>query len=119
MNCLHCFFPKFDRIEYGISSAPVSAKPGGWRNLYPSSGMYSFFHQALSKYEDLGGNFIYENDYSPFRPYSANGLYLIEKKSGRVDLNHRPPGPESGARVLLKREETRGFLKLSIEPFAR
>jgi len=36
-----------------------------------------------------------------------------------VDLNHRPPGPESGDGGLLKREETRGFSMLLIEAFAR
>ena len=50
---------------------------------------------------------------------SRNGLYVDSEKSGREDLNLRPPGPESGESGLLKREETRGFLMLSIEPFAR
>jgi hypothetical protein len=44
---------------------------------------------------------------------------LQHEKSGREDLNLRPPGPEPGESGLLKREETRGFLMLLIEPFAR
>ena len=41
------------------------------------------------------------------------------EKSGREDSNLRPLGPETGEAGLLKREETRGFLMLLIEPFAR
>jgi len=54
-----------------------------------------------------------------FDPSPKRAALSELEKSGREDLNLRPPGPEPGARGLLKREETRGFIRRKKSPGAR